>query len=186
MSAPNLPNPYIPSTQWTLGEGLDDLKMHRRVDEPLDYLAQQFLQSWSTQWASFFVRLSSGTAIPATAANSVPFNVPVIDTANAWTPPGGGFTNAFYTIPWDGQYISGFQLTQNSPTSQMQGVINFSDGVLVQSPLKNSVTGISTGISIPRRLTAGTTIFVWSEFAFTPDVTASFIANYFFVQQIGW
>lgn len=186
MSSPsNLPDPFIPASQWTQGEGIDDLKMHRRVDEPLDELAQ-WLQGWSTQFASFFARLTIGTALPGGSANQIPFNDVRYDTANAWTVAGGGGSGAFYTTPWGGQFISGCQLSQDSPASQMEAVLAFSDGTTFAGQQKASATGISSGTSVPRRLAAGTEIFAWSPFAFTPDVSAGFIANYLFVQQVGW
>ena len=186
MTTPNnLPDPYIPVSQWTQGEALDDLKMHRRTDEKFDELAG-WLQGWSTQFASFFVRLTTAGALPGTSVNSIPFNDVRYDTASGWSPPGGGGSGAFYSIPWNGQYLCGTQLTQNSPASQMEAVLAFSDGTTFGGAQKASATGISSGVSLPRRLTAGTQVFVWSPFAYTPDVSAGFIGNYLFVQQIGW
>lgn len=183
MSSPNIQNPFLPASQWTQGEPIDDLIMHRRTDEQFDVLAA-YIRQWSRQWASCWARMTV-PGVSVVAGAQVPFDQVRIDNASKFT-PGIGTAGGFYTTPWAGQYICGFQITQNGTASQMAGDLNLSDGRIIGTPVKASATSQSVGLSMPLRIAAGIEVFVTSTFALVPEVAAGYSANYMFVQQVGW
>ena len=82
--------------QWRDGEPLDDIKLHQRIDIPLEYLGGK-QRSWGSDMATFVGEVGAGGGL--TAATNIAFT-PQTDTAQGWDA-----VNNRYVIPYDGYYM---------------------------------------------------------------------------------
>lgn len=174
MADPNIPTPYIPSAQWALGESIDNTKWHQRFDTPMDALGN-IDRTWGQQWGGFF-GVYYGSSL--TAGQSIPVT-PLIDTAGGWDS-----VAIDYVIPNNGQYLIGGQCRNGSASAL---TANITDGARTwSSPLRASGTNISAGVGVPIRAIAGDLITFFATQAVTFDTTATYIANWMYVYQVGW
>jgi hypothetical protein len=109
---PALPNPFLQGTQWQHGEPINDVKLHQRIDEPLNNLALP-VQSHGKNWPSFLgvktgsITLSAGLGVGA----EIPWTV-VEDTHSGWN----SLLN-FWTPPINGRYMITLSVAQSTAVS---------------------------------------------------------------------
>lgn len=174
MADPNISDPYLPSSQWLQGEGVDNTKLHQRVDVPLDALGV-IDRAWGQQFDYFFGAYYGGAL---TAGANIPFTA-LSDTAGGWDTVADD-----YVIQNSGMFLIGGQI-RTGTASTLQAVVSHG-ATDYTGPKRASGTNVSAGVAVPIRAIAGDLITFSAVGAVTFDTTATYIANWFYVVGIGW
>lgn len=104
---PDLPYPFLENTQWHKGEPINDVKLHQRIDGPLEDLGQ-VARTHSHNWVSFRGTKSGTITGSATlGAALIPWTI-VEDTHNGWQP----LDNSWH-VPLNARYLISCSVAQS-------------------------------------------------------------------------
>jgi hypothetical protein len=184
---PSLPFPFLPNSQWQDGEPINDVRLHQRVDEPLETLGQ-VARNHGTNWVSF--RGSKTGAITGSGtlgAALIPWTV-IEDTHNGWQP-----LDSSWHVPINARYLISCQIAQSTSVSGVNlwlaGGTDAAGGqgndaiFPMRSPNFEPIAGGGAGISTVMNL------FTFYDICaqITATVTAlSADSCWLSIQQIGW
>lgn len=176
MSGTRVPYPFTGLSltspgQWTRGEPLDDIKLHQRIDVPLDSLGG-YQRSWGSDFAVFVGSLSAGTAIAAnTNINWTIWE----DTALLWDYVGG--THSLSPTS-DGLYLFSGCVTVSAATgvptvSLIETAVGGGGDPRDGTTMAIALAPVNTGgiFSLTMRCTAGDIYAVQSNVAVTSRVS---------------
>lgn len=175
-----VPNPLIEASPWVHGEALDELKLHQRIDDPLETLGG-IVRTFNTDLASFYGVLGLSTAVAANTA--IPW-IGELDTAGCYSAP-------FFIADSAGLYLIAINLSFGSPSvAGSCGLMRSTAGGPVytdpQAPLSHDGALTNNGgprVGFPIHLQAGDELTVQSTVGFT---VAAVGINWWFVQQLTW
>lgn len=177
---PALPDPLLAASQWHQGEPLNDVKLHQRVDLPLNQLAD-VAQGHGSNWASFRAsRTGATTGSTTLGSNYIPWTV-IEDTHNGWQ----ALDNSYHT-PVNGRYLISAQFVQSTSVAfQMWldgGHVNDAFWPM-KSPLCEAISGGGCQLA--------TVMDLFGFFYIGVQITATATSlaadcSWFSVQQIGW
>lgn len=175
-----VPNPLIPASQWTDGEPMDELKLHERVDVPLETLGG-ILRTMNGDLASFYGTLAPG--IPSVSANTNISWTAQIDTA-------GGYVAPFYTPDTSGLYLIAINLGYGTAVAGSCGIVRATathgPQTDPQAPLSHDGPGVANSgprITFPIYLNADDSIAVQCTAGFNVSAIGT---CWWFVQQLTW
>lgn len=181
--------------QWTHGEPVDDLKLHRRIDLPLEELGG-IVRTWDSDLDYFYGVLNNGDAIPAGAAAGtgpfIPFR-PIQDTAgpsiNNATPGWLAGGNNLYFTPSDGMYLISFMVCDGTARANQFYVLDHyassaapGHGIYSTGFQPNIAQG-GDGFGVVEWLPKLTQIGVTASIATN---VAGIGNNWLFIQQLTW
>lgn len=179
---PSLPDPFLASSQWHAGEPINDVKLHQRIDTPLNTLAD-VAQGHGSNWVSFRATRSGATAGSTTlGANYIPWDTIVEDSHNGWQ----SLDSTFHT-PVNGRYLISASFIQSTSVSGMQmwldgGHVN--DAMWpIKSPAAEANAGGGCQISIVMDLF--TFFYIGTQITATATSLAA-DCSWICIQQIGW
>lgn len=171
--------PVTGTGQWTDGEAISDLLLHRRIDPPLDTLGA-IGRSFGPELDRFRAVCPVSTAV--TAGASPPFVVEE-DTAAAFNG-----TAQQYVVPHDGVYLISAAMQPGS--AAIAGTLNVTSsltgmtGFFSYSMGGTAGTGQGPQIALPLRLKKGDTIGIVVNVAFTTSTIAG--TNFLMINQLTW
>jgi hypothetical protein len=183
---PAIPYPFLFGSQWHHGEPINDVKLHQRIDEPLERLGL-VARTHGAGWASFRGSRTGSTTGGTLGTSPIPFTV-VEDTHNGWST-----LQNCYNVPVNGRYLISASFAQSTVVSGQSmwlcagtdsGGGRINDGMFpILSPVAEPIAGGGCQISTVANLFTFYSICV----QLTATMTAlSADSCWLSVQQIGW
>lgn len=184
-----LVTPTTGTGQWTQGEELDDLILHRRLDLPLEQLGS-VARTWNQDLDSFYGAVPPSTVMGIGPVPFVPISNSIGAASAALATPGWDAVNDLFQIRYAGVYQISWSLVDTAGTAFRATMDLNGSGVLFphsqQIDLGRSTTSATGGTSgmIAKYLDAGSAIQAFVLTAITAP--SSGVWNWLNVQQLTW
>jgi len=178
---PSLPDPLLAGTQWHKGEPINDVKLHQRIDLPLNQLGD-VARVHGSNWVSFRATKTGATTGSATVgAAYIPWTTIVEDTHNGWQP----LDNTFH-VPVTGRYLISASFAQSTVIAY-QMWLDGGHSSDQQWPMKTPVCEAIAGGGC--QMSAIMDLFTFFDIGVQISATATALSAdscWLAVQQIGW
>lgn len=178
---PALPDPLLAASQWHQGEPLNDVKLHQRIDLPLNQLAD-VAQAHGSNWVSFRASQTGATTGSATlGANYIAWTTIIEDTHNGWQS-----LDSTFHVPVNGRYLISASFIQSGTVAYQMWL----DGGHVNDafwPMKSPVSEPIAGGGC--QLSTVMDLYTFFDIGVQITATATSLAadcSWLSVQQIGW